>query len=357
MSPRAIARRRLRTQGIGDPRFGSPEAVVGWLGAVQAQEYAVAKWSLGLRSAGVNEAAVDLALEEGRVLRTHLLRPTWHFVLPRDIRWMLTATAPRVRTMMRSYDRKLELDEPLYARTNEIIGRAVEGGRHRTRRELAEELGRKGIDASGQRLGHIVLRAELDAVVCSGVTRGKQMTYALLAERAPGALELDPDEALAELTRRYFTSHGPATARDFRWWSSLTAGEAKRGLEMVADELESMVVGDLTFWQAGEPPPAREMPAAHLLQGYDEYIVGYTESRHVLDVEQIARAVPGTIPFYHAVIVDCQAAGHWRRQLRKGEMVIEMKLLRALEEEENREVERAVERYAEFVGMPATIRA
>jgi hypothetical protein len=195
-------------------------------------------------------------------------------------------------------------------------------------------------------------------VVCSGVPRGKQNSYALVTERAPDAVQMDPDEALAELTRRYFVSHGPATSKDFRWWSSLTAAAAKRGLEMLAGELEREEVGKVEFWRGREepPPPAREMPAAHLLQGYDEYIVGYTESRHVLDIAGLARAVPGTIPFYHAVIVDGQVVGHWRRQLRGGEMVVEMRLLRELEGDERAQVERAVERYAAFAGLPARLR-
>jgi hypothetical protein len=358
MTPAAIARRRLRTQGIGGGDFRSPAEVVGWLGAVQAQEYAVAKWSIGQRSSGVDEAAVDRALERGDLLRTHVLRPTWHFVLPSDIRWMLAVTAPRVRTMMLSYDRKLELDDVLYARTNEIIARAVEGGRHRTRRELAEALAEAGIQAAGQRLGHIVMRAELDAVVCSGVPRGAQQTYALLSERAPGARTLAPDEALAELTRRYFTSHAPATVRDFRWWSSLTAAQAKRGIEMVAGELERVEAGERIYWQAPDEPaaPAR-MPRAHLLQGYDEYIVGYTESRDVLDIAGAARSAPGAIPFYHAVVVEGQVVGHWRRQVARGEMTIEARLLRPLGERDRRAVEAAVGRYARFTGLPARLEA
>jgi hypothetical protein len=358
MTPDAIARRRLRTQGIGGGRFASAGEVVGWLGAVQAQEYAVAKWSIGQRATGVDEAAVDRALERGDLLRTHVLRPTWHFVLPRDIRWMLAATAPRVRAMMLSYDRKLELDEALYARTNDVIARAVDGGRHRTRRELAEALARAGIPASGQRLGHIMLRAELDAVVCSGVPRGAQQTYALLSERTPDAVALAPDEALAELTRRYFTSHGPATVRDFRWWSSLTAAEAKCGLELVGSALERVTAGERTYWQApGEPPAAARTPRAHLLQSYDEYIVGYTESRDVLDIAGAARATPGMIPFSHAILVEGQVVGHWRRQVARGEMTIEARLLRPLGERDRTAVEAAVGRYARFTGLPARLDA
>ena len=358
MTPAAIARRRLRTQGIGGGRFGSAEEVVGWLGAVQAQEYAVAKWSIGQRSAGVDEAAVDRALERGDLLRTHVLRPTWHFVLPRDIRWMLAVTAPRVRGMMASYDRKLELDDALYARTNDIIGRAVEGGRHHTRRELAEALAGAGIQASGQRLGHIVLRAELDALVCSGVPRGSQQTYALLSERAPAAATLAPDEALAELTRRYFTSHGPATVRDFRWWSSLTAAAAKRGLEMVGGELERVTEGKRTYWQAPDQPAASaRIPRAHLLQGYDEYIVGYTESRDVLDIAGASRTAPGMIPYYHAILVEGQVVGHWRRKVARGEMTIETRLLRPLGARDRKAVEAAVGRYARFAGLTARLEA
>lgn len=351
-----IARLRLRIQGILAPRFSSPEETVGWLGAVQSQEYAYARWSIGKRAPTVDEAAVDRALADGSILRTHILRPTWHYVRPDDIRWMQAATAHRVRSVMASYDRTLDLDEPLFARSAEMIARALEGGRHRTRVELGEVLEAGGIAARTQRLAHIVMRAELDALICSGTPRGKQTTYALVAERAPAARVLEPDEALRELTLRYYVSHGPATERDFRWWSSLTAGEARRGLELAGNELERWSANGRTYWwRPQDPPAAEDVGGTHLLQAYDEMIVGYTESRGVMDVAGSSGRPPGAFSFYHALLVDGQFGGHWRRKVRGSTMSIELQAARRFNRAERREVEAAAARYGRFCGLAVEV--
>lgn len=347
---------RLEIQGLTSPSFASPAETVGWFGGMQAQEYGYAKWSVAQRIPGADEAAIDEALAEGTILRTHVLRPTWHYVRREDIRWLQTATAHRVRRMMASYDRALELDEAFYRRSQEIISRTLEGNRHRTRAELTEALGAEGIEAKGQRLGHIVMRAELDALVCSGIPRGKQITYALVNERAPDALVLDADEALAQLTRRYFASHGPATEKDFRWWASLTAGEARRGMEMLDGELERCSVDDLVLWWIPMDTETTAEPGPdHLLQIYDESIVGYTESRKVLDPAGVATATGIAKALPHAVLLGGQLVGSWRRKIRGDKMVIEVRPVRRWTRPARRALRQAVERYAGFAGMPATI--
>ncbi|MGH7576928.1 MAG: winged helix DNA-binding domain-containing protein [Longimicrobiales bacterium] len=353
---REIARLRLQVQGISQPRFETPESVVHWLGAVQSQEYGPAKWSVGQRMHAATDARLERAVAEGTILRTHVPRPTWHFILPADIRWMLELTAPRVRTMLASYDRKLELDDAVYARSNAVIAQAVEGGNHLTRTEIAAVLESAGLTARGQRLGHLVARAELDRVICSGAPRGKQQTYASFDERAPGAPSLDRDEALAELTRRYFTSHGPATVKDFRWWSSLKSADAKRGLDIVGSELERASIDGRDYWFA-EPQPAtrRVRPRAHLLQGYDEYIVAYTESRHVLNVDGLLGPAPkGAVSYLHACILDGQVIGHWRH--RAGTTAVEVRLLKPLDRTARKTLEDATAAYGRFLDVPVTLR-
>ena len=193
----------------------------------------MAKWSVAQRARGVTDSAVDRAFADGAILRTHILRPTWHFVLPADIRWLLALSAPRVHALNASYYRKAELDRGLFARSEAALARALKR-RHLTRTELAVVLDRVGIRASGLRLAYILMHAELEAVICSGAPRGKQQTYASFDERVPPAKPLHRDEALAELTARYFTSRGPATVKDFARWCSLTVSDARAGVEMVA---------------------------------------------------------------------------------------------------------------------------
>lgn len=219
-----ILTRRLFAQRIAGDPFERPEDMVRWLVGVQSQDYAGASWSVGQRVGGATDDAVAAAFDDGRILRTHVLRPTWHFVAPEDLRWMLALTGPRIAGAMASYNRKMELTRAVFARANRAIERALRDGRHLTRAELKTHLERARIGTSGlNRLAHIVMQAEIDGVVCSGPRVGNQFTYALLEERVPACRAWDRDEALGELAKRYFRSRSPATVHDFAWWSGLTA--------------------------------------------------------------------------------------------------------------------------------------
>ena len=359
MKLRDIAALRLRTQRIAGGKVDSPDRIVAWFGAMQAQEFAYAKWSIGKRMGEAVEAAVDRAYADGAILRTHALRPTWHFLAAADIRWVLYATSPRVHRTNASVYRNHDMDGGLYAGSRRIIEDALAGGRYRTRRELQALLLENGIEVAGQSLAYVVMRAELDGVLCSGVMRGRQHTYALLDERVPPAAAPTAGEALAELTRRYFRSHGPATVRDYAWWSSLTIKEARRGLDMLGADVERIDVEGRTYWLIdsginGEEPK----PTAHLMQGYDEYIVAYTESRDALWADGATAAGPALRPpFTHAVIVDGQLAGHWRRVPDVRKLVVEVQLYRALKAREKRALDAAAERYRAFIqGAPLQVR-
>jgi hypothetical protein len=144
--------------------------------------------------------------------------------------------------------------------------------------------------------------------------------------------------------------------RDFTWWSSLTMADARHGLERARPALESLVVGDRTYWTAAgqsATTPRASGPRAHLLQAYDEYVVAYRESRDVLDVDELGGVVPGGgMMFLHALVLDGQVIGHWRRQLTKTSVVIETQLARPPATTETAAVEDAISRYAAFVGLP-----
>jgi hypothetical protein len=201
------------------------------------------------------------------------------------------------------------------------------------------------------------MNAELAGVICSGPLDGRQHTYALLDERAPQAAGLTRDEALAELTLRYFTSHGPATAKDFRWWSSLTAADVGAGLELVAPRLQHETIDGASYWSAAPPPPPQaDAPTVHLLQAYDEYIVGYSESKWVLDAAGIARAlVQARSVFNGVVILDSQVAGHWRRTLRRTSVVIEAALYRPFDDPQAQALAAAAAAHGAFLGLPADV--
>jgi hypothetical protein len=352
-----MARLRLHTQRLIGAPFDKPEDVVRWLGAVQAQDYAGAKWGIGQRVRDCVDADVEQAYSSGKILRTHVMRPTWHFVMPADIRWMLELSAPRVKAAMSYYDRNLELDSNVYKRTNAAIAKALQDGAHLTRAELAAALQAAGIAARGQRLGHIVHRAEIEALICSGTLRGKQNTYALLDERAPGAKTLARDEALTELTRRFFSSHGPALAQDFAWWSGLTVADAKAGIEMNRAHLFSETIGDKAYWSAS-PATATKMknPTVHLLPNYDEYLVAYRDRSASLSPSLPTESASFYEMFArHVIVLNGLAVGGWWSTNEKNEVSIRRKLAAPLSGSQEQAFATAARRYGRFLGMAVTV--
>jgi hypothetical protein len=358
MNNRDLVRLRLRNQRLSGGALETPVDVVRWLGAVQSQELAVAKWSLARRARRGTNAEIDDAIASGAILRTHVLRPTWHFVAPEDIRWMVTLTAPRVRAAMAPYDRKLGLTDAVYDAGHAAIAGALAGGKALTRTELQAALGSAGLEATGQRLGHFLMRAELDLMVCSGPPKGKQQTYALLDERVTRGKKLTRDQALAELSQRYFTGHGPAGLKDFMWWSGLTAADAKRGIALIGDRLQRLVVDDRTFLVVDTSRPRTgASPAALLLQGYDEYIIGYGDTRWLLSPGKPAGVLPrGQVMFTHAIVVDGQVVGHWRRSPGAKNADVEAFFTRRLAAAEKRALDEELVRYGRFMGLPASLR-
>jgi hypothetical protein len=346
---------RLANQHLADQSLADPTALVAHLGAVQAQDYGAATWALGQRLRGASEDSLERAFAAGAILRTHVLRPTWHFVAPADIRWLLALTGPRVRVATSYQDRRLGLDESLFARSNDAIARALEGGQHLTRAELEAALGRAGVATSGQTLGHLLMRAEVDALICSGPRRGKQFTYALLAERVPPARPLDRDAALAELARRYVVGHGPATLRDFAWWSGLTVADARRGLESASPALARETIEALTYWHASAaPPPMRER--ACLLPNYDEYTVAYQDRDLYHDPARgLTPDRRDDAPFGNVILLGGRVVGVWKRTLGRRAVAVEARWFGPPSEGHGRALAAAAEAYGAFLGRPVEL--
>jgi hypothetical protein len=351
-----VAARRLRSHRlVGEPFTSAPE-VVGHFGAVQSQDYAGGKWALGLRTRGVTDAEIDRLFDAGAILRTHVMRPTWHFVLPDDVRWLLDLTAPRVKASVAARDRELGIDDAMIRRGRALIEAALRDGEHLTRNELAAVLERSGVPATGSHVGHLLMHAELDAVVISGARNGRQHTYALLDERVPRARRLDRDEALAELTRRYFTSHGPAQLVDFTWWSGLTAADARRGLALAGTALAHEVIDGTSYWSApGEGPPAAGEPLAHLLPNYDELLVAHRDRSAALHPDLDTSPLPRESVLAYVVAVDGLVRGGWRRRPNGRRVVVELGPLGTLDEAGLAAVDRAVADFERFLGVPVVI--
>ncbi len=352
-----IAHRRLHNQLITRPMFEKPDDVVKWLGAVQAQDYAGAKWALGLRMQGVTDDVIEQAFADGSILRTHVMRPTWHFVAPADIRWLLALTAPRVNALNAYYYRKLELDDAVFTCCNAALVKALQGGKQLTRPELVSVLRQEGIVSDDiLRFTLIIMHAELDGIICSGARRGKQFTYALLDERVPTTKNLDRDEALAEFARRYFTSHGPATLQDFVWWSGLSAADAKAGLEMVTSQLMHEVIGSQTYWFSASMPSVKDISqTVHLLPNFDEYTVGYTDRSAVFEASDAAKFDARGNVLNHVIVLNGRVVGTWKRTIKKDTVIVTPNFFAPLNEAETRAFVAAANRYGAFLNMSVTI--
>jgi len=351
-----IALRRLVNQQI--VRFyqptlalSQPADVIDHLVAMQAQEFSMAKWAIGLRLPTVNEADVDKAFNSGQILRTHLLRPTWHFVTPSDIGWLLMLTAPRVKQVNAFMDRQCGVDSALFNQTNDLIANALSGNNPLTRDELGMILGGANIKANGPRLGQIMMRAELDGIICSGPRRGNQFTYALLDEWAPNRKKLDRTEALAELTKRYITSRGPATIHDFSGWSGLTVKEATEGVAMNKPVIEPETIDGQTYYiKAGQSAPTGDIQSTFLMPDYDEYGMGYKNR------EAISQAVlSGSLTYNRMIVVDGTIAGSWKRTINKSRVMLELQMNRPLTEQQWESVAEAAEQYGQFIGKTVEI--
>ena len=338
-----IAARRLANQRITKPGPRDPADIVAWFGAVQAQQYPAAKWALALRMPdGTTDARIERAFDEGRILRTHVMRPTWHFVAASDLHWMLELTAPRVHQALAFATRYYGLELPTRLHATTLFERALSDGHYLTRAELGAHLGRAGLAVKGIRLALLTMHAELERVICSGPQRGKQPTYALLGERAPRPTRRSRDEALAELTERYFRSHGPATVRDFAWWSGLPTADAKRGLEMTGAR-RRMIDGH-TYWTLDRLKPGETRRAlVHLLPIYDEYFVAYR------DLDAVPRRAGSRGALEQALVVGGQVAGTWKTARKADGLVVDVVTAKRLSAVERRAVAEEAARYGRFL--------
>jgi len=345
MSRQDVLRRRLATQRLDGSGLPSATEVVRLLGCVQSQEYTHALWSLGMRTSGLTAADVQREFDRGNFLRTHILRPTWHFVAAEDIRWILQVTAPRVQKLNQTIYRQQGLDPATLDNGLAVIIEELRGGRYRTRVELGEALADQRLPSQGIRLAYIVMNAELEGVICSGPMRGAQLTYALLDERAPRSAAKAGDAA--ELARRFFLGHGPASIQDLARWSSLTVGQCREAIDAIEDRLDRIAVDGVQLWCDPAAPRPRTSPGVLLLPLYDELTLSYP-------LINFPKAdghphPPGEDLFVGCVIIAETNVGLWRRILRGRKMIMEIALAPGVLPRSKAFVEAAAGELAAFV--------
>jgi hypothetical protein len=325
------------------------------MGAVQAQDYSGGKWGVGLRVREATEASVERAIAAREIVRTWPMRGTLHFVAAGDVRWMLRLLTPRVVRGSAARRRQLELDEKALAKARRVIVNALEGANAVTRLELARLLRDNGIETKENRGGHIFGHLAMEGTIIFGPHEGKQATFVLLEEWIPPAPVLKGDDAIIELTRRYFTSHGPATIADFCWWSGLTVREARLGLEGIKDSL----VEEGDYWLAShiprgsgsQPDRRKDSRIAHLLPPFDEYTVAYRDRSAVIDPAHANLASNGGI-FAPIVVIRGRVTGTWKRKLGQIGLSITATPFESFSDSDLEAVIAAAERQARFLGVP-----
>jgi hypothetical protein len=353
-----IAHHRLYNLGISEPKFGTVGELVSWLGAVQAQDYPGTLWALGLRMNGATVADIEKAIADRQIVRTWPMRGTLHFVAADDIRWMLELMASRALAGAESRRRQLELDDTTLALCGELITAALQGGKQMSRAELCEVLERGNISTAGQRGYHIVGNLAHKGLLCFGTHAGKEPTLTLLDEWLPATRKPARDEALAELAKRYFNSHGPATLQDFVWWTGLKVADARAGMEAVKSDFAQETVEGQTYWLPPNvnPPVQKQSSTVYLLPGFDEFLLAYRDRRAVLDPEHAQKVVPGSNGvFMNTIVSDGRVVGLWKRATKKNNIVVTPSPFETLSPSQIAALTPAAEHYGRFLGLPAQV--
>lgn len=356
MTSNDMIKMRLQNQQLSNPSFTDPADIVRWLGAVQSQDYAGGKWGLASRLIKITDEAIDRSFDAGSILRTHVLRPTWHFVLPEDIRWMVELTEPRISAFSAKYFSDVGLDKAVFKRSNRVIVKALEAGEFLTKKELESALEKARIDTTGLRSTHIIFRAELDRLICSGPRRGKQLTYALLDQRAPHARVLKKDEALSELAMRYFASRGPATVKDFGWWSGLSATDSRKAIDIIESHLQHEELEGETYYftSTAIDADARKKSKVHLLPAWDEYTVAYKDRSMVIDPRFESESKHGI--FSPIVVVDGKIRGTWRREMKTNSVEVEARYFTDLNKSARDRVSATARLYARYLNQDLVLK-
>jgi hypothetical protein len=344
-----IAHIRLSNQQLTLPHFKTPKQLIGYMGAIQAQDADMCKWAIGTRLPSSTIKTVNDALDKGDIIRTHVLRPTWHLISREDIYWMIDLTAPQVMAAMRSNDKKLELTEAIFTQSNKLIEKALTGNKHLTREELMAGFKDAGIVTNQNRASHLLMRAECEGIICSGIKNGKHQTYTLLQELMPKPVTLNKDEALGRLAKTYFTSRSPASLKDFVWWSGLSITEARHALEMVKHDFVSETIGDQTYWLNNDAViPATPKPSIYLLPAFDEYLIAYADRNAVIALKHQSHAFSNNGIFWPVIAVNGQAAGIWKRTVNKDTVAIEATFFKQPAKQLQSKINKAAKVYANF---------
>lgn len=322
-----ISRIRLVNQQIAEPEFSAVRDIINWMGAIQSQDYPMSKWALGIRMINSTDKMIETAFERGEILRTHILRPTWHLVSAENIRWLLKLTAPGIKKRLKTRQKELNLNESVLKKCNSIIRDSLKGGNHLTREELAAILDKAKVPLETHRIYHVLVNSELEGITCSGRIKGGKQTFALFDERVPETKELTKEESLGKIAGIFFSSRGPATIQDFIWWSGLSVTDSKNALEIAKPDLVSEKSNSEIYWFSNHYPfPKNEKISTYLLPAFDEFLISYKNRTASLPFNYRVKTVSDNGIFRPIIVVNGQVRGLWKRTMKKDKVIIEAKL-------------------------------
>ena len=351
-----ISNLRLQNQKLEATTFTKANDVVSWMGAMQAQDYAMSKWAIGQRMLGATDEIIETALNDGLIIRTHLLRPTWHLVCAEDIYWMIELTAPRIKSSMKSRDKELGLTHEILNKSFSLLENELSNGINLSRDQIAGILNAAGIKTDENRLSHILMNAELEGMICSGRRSGNKITFGLLSERVPFGKVFSKEESLAELAGRYFTSHGPATLKDFTWWSGLSVADATKALNLVASDFISVSVGSEKYWLKAEGSNFKGLSnSVHLLPAFDEFLISYRDRSASLSLIHNRKAVSDNGIFRPVIVINGQVSGLWKRTTKKDKVIIETDFFQMQDNQMQAKIEKVVLSLESFFGKTTTM--
>lgn len=344
---------RLHNQQLVSQDFKKPEALVSHFGAMQAQDFAMAKWAVGLRS-GNSEQKIDKALDEGKILRTHLLRPTWHFVAADDIHWILELTSPQIKTILRSSAKQFGVEQEKLTKSCKLLENLLRDDTSLSRDEIVSELNKNNIATDNYHSSHILMHAEMEGLICSGKSIGSKTTYALLEERVPKPLAgFSKDEALSRLAKVYFTSHGPATLQDFTWWSGLSATNSRLALESIKSEMEEIKSAETVHYFYA--PAKRKKSIVALLPAFDEFLISYKDRNASIDLQYHPKAFTRNGIFNPVLMIDGKIEGAWKRTVKKENVVLQIDSFAGTDFGLTKEIQSAAELFGKFLGKNVEI--
>ena len=351
-----ISNLRLINQQVLYSNMKSIDDIAKKLCAVQAQDYNMAKWALGVRVPGSTNEMIEASINNGEIIRTHLLRPTWHIVSSDDIYWLLGLTAPHIKTTLKSRQKELEITGYVIRKSKKIFEKELLDGHHLTRQELASKLEESKIRTNDNRASHIFLMAELDGLICSGRIKGKKQTYALLEERVSNKKMFSREEALAELAGRYFITRGPATLQDFAWWSGLSMSDSRNAIEMIKADFISEKFNSSLFWFK-DPLllSKRKNDEIFLLPAFDEFIISYKDRRAALPKENNSKAVSNNGIFRPIIIHEGKVIGIWRPSRKKEKIIIEIQIFKLINNAIKKLIEKSSKKFGNFLGQDVVI--